>query len=84
MKILKSQIVKIKKGKKLKIINPVNIYGAKFGDNCFVGTNSSIIAPVHIGKNSYIAAGSVITKNVPNNHFSISRSKQKNIKNFKK
>ena len=61
-----------------------NKYQSKIGDNCFVGTNSSIIAPVHIGKNSYIAAGSVITKNVPNNHFSISRSKQKNIKNFKK
>ena len=61
-----------------------NKYQSKIGDNCFVGTNSSIIAPVHIGKNSYIAAGSVITKNVPDNYFSISRSKQKNIKNFKK
>jgi bifunctional UDP-N-acetylglucosamine pyrophosphorylase/glucosamine-1-phosphate N-acetyltransferase len=39
---------------------------------------------VNIGENSYIAAGSVITKNVPKNYFSISRSKQKNIKNFKK
>ena len=61
-----------------------NKYQSKIGENCFVGTNSSIIAPVNIGKNSYIAAGSVITKNVPNNYFSISRPKQKNIKNLKK
>ena len=61
-----------------------NKYQSKIGNNCFVGTNSSIIAPVNIGENSYIAAGSVITKNVPKNYFSISRSKQKNIKNFKK
>ena len=54
------------------------------GDNCFIGTNSSIIAPVNIGNNSYIAAGSVITKNVPKNYFSISRAKQKNLKNFKR
>ena len=61
-----------------------NKYKSKIGNNCFVGTNSSIIAPVNIGENSYIAAGSVITKDVPKNYFSISRSKQKNIKNFKK
>src|SRR6056300_330538 len=61
-----------------------NKYQSIIGNNCFVGTNSSIIAPVNIGENSYIAAGSVITKNVPKNYFSISRSKQKNIKNFKK
>ena len=61
-----------------------NKYQSKIGNNCFVGTNSSIIAPVNIGENSYIAAGSVITKNVPKNYFSISRSKQKNIKNLKK
>ena len=61
-----------------------NKYQSKIGNNCFVGTNSSIIAPVNIGENSYIAAGSVITKNVPKNYFSISRPKQKNIKNFKK
>ena len=39
-----------------------NKYQSKIGNNCFVGTNSSIIAPVNIGENSYIAAGSVITK----------------------
>ena len=61
-----------------------NKFHSKIGDNCFIGTNSSIIAPVNIGENSYIAAGSVITKNVPKNYFSISRAKQKNLKNFKR
>ncbi len=50
----------------------------KIGNNTFIGSNSSIIAPVKIGNKAYIAAGSVITKSIPNNHFSIARSKQKN------
>ena len=39
----------------------------KVGDNSFVGTNSSLVAPITIGSNSYVAAGSVITKDVPDN-----------------
>ena len=50
----------------------------KIGNNTFIGSNASIIAPVNIGNKVYIAAGSVITKSIPNNHFSIARSKQKN------
>ena len=42
MKVLKSKIIKIKKGKNLKIINPVNIYECKFGYNCFVGPFTEI------------------------------------------
>ena len=42
MKILKSQIVKTKKGKNLKVVNPVNIYGVEFGNNCFVGPFTEI------------------------------------------
>ena len=56
----------------------------KIGNNTFIGSNSSIIAPVNIGNKVYIAAGSVITKSIPNNHFSIARSKQKNKINNKK
>ena len=56
----------------------------KIGNNTFIGSNSSIIAPVDIGNKVYIAAGSVITKSIPNNHFSIARSKQKNKINNKK
>ena len=54
---------------------------SKIGNNCFIGSNTSIVAPVKIGNYAYVAAGSVITKNVKNNQFSISRTKQKNIKN---
>tara|TARA_Y100000768_G_scaffold135234_1_gene100714 strand:+ start:465 stop:1754 length:1290 start_codon:yes stop_codon:yes gene_type:complete len=54
------------------------------GDNCFIGSNSSIVAPVNIGNKVYVAAGSVITKNISKDHFSISRAKQRNIKNIKK
>lgn len=48
------------------------------GDNSFIGTNSSLVAPVTIGSGSYIAAGSVITKDVPDNTLGISRPKQEN------
>ena len=53
-------------------------------DNVFIGSNSSLVAPVKVDKNSVVGAGSVITKNVPKNYFSISRAKQKNLKNFKR
>ena len=54
------------------------------GDNSFVGTNSSLVAPVNIGKNAYIGAGSIITKDVPDNSLGISRSKQKNVQDWPK
>ncbi len=60
MKILKSQIVKIKPGKNLKILNPVNIYGASFGDNCFVGPFTEIQKNVKIGNNTKIQSHSFI------------------------
>ncbi len=56
----------------------------KIGDNTFIGSNTSIIAPVKIGSKAYIAAGSVITKTIPSNYFSIARSKQKNKINLNK
>ena len=60
MKILKSQIVKLKKGKNLKIVNPVNIYGVEFGDNCFVGPFTEIQKDVKIGDNTKIQSHSFI------------------------
>ncbi len=50
------------------------------GDNCFIGSNSSIVAPVKILNKAYIGAGSVITKDVPANTLSLTRIKQKFIK----
>lgn len=71
MKILKSQIIKIKKGKNLKIINPVNIYNAEFGDNCFIGPFTEIQKNVKIGSNTKIQSHSFICElvNIGNNCF---------------
>ena len=46
------------------------------GDNSFVGSNSSLVAPVKIGRNSTIGAGSVITKNVKDGNLALTRSAQ--------
>ena len=54
------------------------------GDNSFIGSNSSLVAPVEIGNNSTIAAGSTITKNVPENALGIGRSKQSNKDSWSK
>ena len=60
MKILKSQIVKIIKGKNLKVIKPVNIYEAEFGNNCFVGPFTEIQKGVKIGDNTKIQSHSFV------------------------
>ena len=46
------------------------------GDNSFIGTNSSLVAPVNIGKGAYVGAGSVITKDVPDESLAVARGKQ--------
>ena len=46
------------------------------GDNSFVGSNSSLVAPVKIGRNSTIGAGSVITQNVKDGNLALPRSAQ--------
>ena len=49
-------------------------------DGSFIGSNSSLIAPVKLGKASYTGAGSVITKNVKDGELAIGRGKQVNLK----
>ena len=46
------------------------------GDNSFIGSNSSLVAPVKIGRNSTIGAGSVITQNVKDGNLALTRSVQ--------
>ena len=53
-------------------------------DNVFIGSNTSLVAPVKIGKNSTVGAGSVITRNVKKNSLALTRSKQQEIKNYKR
>ena len=54
------------------------------GDNSFVGTNSSLVAPITVGKNAYVGAGSTITKDIPDNALGVERAKQKNKENWSK
>ena len=54
------------------------------GDERFIGSNAALVAPVTIGTNATVAAGSVITKDVPDNALGIQRSKQSNKENWSK
>ena len=56
----------------------------KINDGAFIGSNSSLVAPVNIDKESIIGAGSVITKNVKKNTLALSRSPQLEVKDYKK
>ena len=52
-------------------------------DKVFIGSNSSLVAPLTIGQGSTIGAGSVITENVKRKSLALTRSEQKEIKNYK-
>ena len=56
----------------------------KILDGAFIGSNSSLIAPVKIGRNSTVGAGSAINKNVKDKSLALTRAKQIEIKNYKK
>ena len=53
-------------------------------DEVFVGSNSSLVAPVKLEKKSVVGAGSVITKKVSKNSLALTRSSQIEVKNYKK
>ena len=46
------------------------------GDNCFIGSNVNLVAPVKIGDHAFIAAGSTITDDVPKEALAIARQRQ--------
>ena len=56
----------------------------KIKDKVFIGSNSSLVAPVTINENSIVGAGSVITKNVLKKSLAIERNEQVEIKNYKR
>ena len=62
----------------------VKKYKTRISDNVFVGSNSALVAPVKLEKNSIIGAGSVITKNVKKNSLAITRSSQIEVKDYKR
>ncbi|MNH23012.1 Bifunctional protein GlmU [compost metagenome] len=51
-------------------------------DDVFVGCNTNLVAPVKVGKGSFIAAGSTITKEVPEDALAIARARQENKPNY--
>ena len=53
-------------------------------DNVFIGSNSSLVAPLTIGEKSIVGAGSVITKDVSKKSLALTRSQQLEIKNYKR
>ena len=56
----------------------------KIKDNVFIGSNSSLVAPLTIEQDSVVGAGSVITKNVRKKSLALTRSLQTEIKNYKR
>lgn len=62
----------------------VNKSKTVIGDNSFVGSNSSLVAPTQIGENATIGAGSVITKAVEDGELAVARGQQRNVKGWKR
>ena len=56
----------------------------KISENVFIGSNSSLVAPIKIDRDSVVGAGSVITKNVKRKSLALTRSSQIEIKNYKR
>jgi len=59
-----------------------NKFQTIIGDGAFVGSNTNLVAPVEVGPKAIIAAGSTITKNVPEEALAVARSKQSNLDNW--
>jgi UDP-N-acetylglucosamine diphosphorylase/glucosamine-1-phosphate N-acetyltransferase len=56
----------------------------KIKDSVFIGSNSSLVAPITLEENSIVGAGSVITKKVKKNSLALTRSSQTEVKNYKR
>lgn len=53
-------------------------YRTEVGDNAFVGCNTNLVAPVKVGAHAYVAAGSTITRDVPEDALGVARARQEN------
>jgi len=56
----------------------------KISDGAFIGSNTSLVAPIKIGKKAVVGAGSALTKNVKNKSLALTRSNQIEITNYKR
>ena len=62
----------------------VNKHQTRIGDGVFVGSNTSLVAPVSLAQNVTIGAGSTITRDVAADELSVARGKQRNIPNWQR
>ena len=62
----------------------VKKYKTNIKDNVFIGSNSSLIAPITLAENSIVGAGSVITRNVSKKSLALTRSQHLEVKNYKR
>ena len=56
----------------------------KISDDAFIGSNTALVAPIKVGKKAVVGAGSALTRNVKNKSLALTRSKQIEIKNYKR
>ncbi|EAQ97618.1 bifunctional UDP-N-acetylglucosamine diphosphorylase/glucosamine-1-phosphate N-acetyltransferase GlmU [Congregibacter litoralis] len=57
----------------------VNKHKTSLGDDVFIGSNSTLVAPLDVGEGGFVAAGSTVTRDVPESSLGVSRAKQRNI-----
>src|SRR5690606_41167228 len=62
----------------------VNKFKTEIGDEAFIGSNSSLVAPVSIGAGATVAAGSVVTKDVGAAELAVARGKQRNVEGWQR
>jgi bifunctional UDP-N-acetylglucosamine pyrophosphorylase/glucosamine-1-phosphate N-acetyltransferase len=62
----------------------VNKHKTDLGDGVFVGSNSTLVAPIKVDMGGFIAAGSTVTSEVPSDSLAVGRAKQRNIKGWRR
>ena len=62
----------------------VNKFSTQIGDGAFIGSNTSLVAPVSVGDNATVAAGSTITKDIPNGQLGVARGQQKIVTHWQR
>ena len=62
----------------------VNKFRTTIGDGAFIGSNTSLVAPVEVGRNATVGAGSVVTSAVPDEALAVARGRQRNIEGWQR
>ncbi|NTS76230.1 bifunctional UDP-N-acetylglucosamine diphosphorylase/glucosamine-1-phosphate N-acetyltransferase GlmU [Catenovulum sp. SM1970] len=62
----------------------VNKFETHIGDNCFIGSNSALVAPVSVKAGATVGAGAVVTRDVEENELAVARAKQRNIQGWER